>query len=172
MQRSVSIINTSNELVLNYLLQAHLMKQFITITILLAAIIRLQSQAIHIPDPSFLNALIEEGVDDNADGSVSYAEAESIRDLNIAACKELKWLECDKNKLSNLDISACKVLDHLICDNNKLSSLNVSGCFELLDLQAEANLLTLLDVSSNTALEKLICSKNNLLHSTYQRTRH
>jgi len=41
------------------------------------------SQNVAIPDTAFLHALIEEGVDTNANGEISYAECEAITYLDV-----------------------------------------------------------------------------------------
>lgn len=47
----------------------------------------LLSQNINIPDQCFVDALIENGVDTNKDGLISFAEAEAVERLDI-------WSEC------------------------------------------------------------------------------
>ena len=44
---------------------------------ILLMVLPMLSQNVNIPDANFLNALIEEGVDANADGQISYTEAEA-----------------------------------------------------------------------------------------------
>jgi Leucine-rich repeat (LRR) protein len=72
---------------------------------------------IEISDSNFLNALIELGVDSNADGLLSPAEAEAVTVLNL-----------DIKTISDLTgIGAFKNLKQLYCANNKLTRLKLDG---------------------------------------------
>jgi len=128
---------------------------------------------IDIPDDAFLTALIEEGVDTNGDGLISYAEAEVIISLDvnyeyisnlsgIEAFENLDSLYCSKNLLTYLDISGCAALRVLHCDRNQLTSLDVSNNTALTSLGCFHNQLTSLDVSNNIALTYLNCFGNQL----------
>jgi Leucine-rich repeat (LRR) protein len=128
---------------------------------------------IDIPDRKFLTALIEEGVDTNGDGLISYAEAEVIISLDvnyeyisnlsgIEAFENLDSLYCSKNLLTYLDISGCAALRVLHCDRNQLTSLDVSNNTALVELNCFGNQLTSLDLSNNTALTRLGCGDNQL----------
>jgi len=95
-----------------------------------------------IPDQAFLNVLIEEGIDTNGDGLISYTEAEEIitldisdRDLSdmtgIKKFINLDTLRWNKNQITTLDVSNNVALTHLNCGENQLTSLDVSNCIDL-----------------------------------------
>jgi len=126
-----------------------------------------------IPDIAFLNALIEEGVDANGDGFISYSEAESVTSIavnrkgidymsGIEAFVNLDTLDCSYNFLISLDVSGCTDLRFLDCYHNQLTSLDVSKITALKYLGCSENRFTSLDVSKNTALEELDCKRNRL----------
>ena len=134
-----------------------------------------QDSIISIPDTAFLHALIEEGVDTNEDGLISYGEAiynettsfyvqglnisdKGISDMSgIEAFYYLDTLWCDNNQITSLDLSKNILLRELKCSYNQLTSLDVSGCEELVSLDCYENQLTSLDVSGCTAFKKLDC---------------
>ncbi len=138
----------------------------------------LETDNVHIVDENFLNGLIEEGVDANGDGLISYAEAEAISYLDfsgsysergniadmtgIEAFVNLEYLDCSYNKLSALDVSNNTLLTDLDCFANKLSALDVSNNTLLTDLNCGANELTALDITKNILLTDLGCGVNEL----------
>ena len=84
---------------------------------------------VSIPDAAFLTALIEEGVDTDDDGVISFGEAKSvsylrvlsteIRDLKgIGAFVNLDTLLCRTVQISEIDLSK----------NIKLKCLSCDGC--------------------------------------------
>ena len=131
------------------------------------------SENVDIPDPNFLLALIEAGVDTDEDGEISQSEAEAVTNLNltgmeisdltgIEAFTNLEQLDCGYNQLTSLDVSQNASLTRLDCYDNQLTSLNVSGCPNLSLLGCFNNQLTSLDLSNNPALEILGCWYNLL----------
>ena len=94
---------------------------------------------ITIPDKTFLNTLIELGVDTNGDSIISPAEAAKITNLNVLnrSISELTGIEAFVN------------LDTLDCGLNQLTSLNVSKNTNLRYLHCSGNQLTILNVSNN-----------------------
>ena len=125
------------------------MKKIVIISsIILLGISPMFSQNVNIPDANFLNALIGQGVDVNADGMISYTEAEAVIYLSIT------W-----ESISDLTgIEAFVNLTYLQCGFNQLTSLDVSNNTALTDLYCWGNQLISLDVSNNTALNYLDCS--------------
>jgi N-acetylneuraminic acid mutarotase len=132
---------------------------------------KVNESIVFIPDTAFLYALIDEGVDTNEDGKISYAEAEAVTDLNayednisdmtgIEAFINLGTLECYKNKLTSLDVSNNTALTTLVCWSNNLTSLDVSNNTALFELNCSNNQLTSLKVS--TAIHRLHCFANQL----------
>ena len=130
-------------------------------------------QNVDIPDPNFLTALIEAGVDLDEDGEISQSEAEAVTNLviigmeisdltGIEAFTNLEYLDCGFNQLTSLNVSQNTALARLDCYDNQLTSLNVSGCPDLYLLGCFGNQLTSLDLSNNPALEILGCWLNLL----------
>lgn len=137
-----------------------------------------QEEIVSIPDPGFLQALVEEGVDKNGDGLISYPEAEatfsislspsSISDLTgLEAFINLDSLMILMNPISILDLSGNISLKYLSCTGCELKQLDVSHnpLLNYLDCSGGAsmsNALTQLDLSMNPSLEILFCSENML----------
>ena len=155
-----------------------------------AEVWRCDPEHVYIPDNAFLDALIDEGVDTDGNGMISYTEAEAITSLDVSgewicnggscgyirqiaslegveAFINLDTLLCYNNKLTSLDVSNNTALEYLRCAGNQLTSLDVSNNTALEDLilcgfRGGGNLLTYLDVSHNTALTGLLCNYNQL----------
>lgn len=137
-----------------------------------------ENQRVHIPDPFFLKALIEAGVDENGDGRISFGEAAStlsldlfasgISDLTgIGAFLNLDSLRISMNPLIEFDISGNIVLRYLECSGCELDSLNISQNPDLTYLDCSGDLaldnyLSSLVLSGNQALEYLNCSGNQI----------
>ena len=114
------------------------------------------SISIPFKDPNFLAALIENNVDADGDGQISFDEAKAVKYLsiensNIKEMPEIRYftalteLNCNYNQLTDLDISNNTALTYLNCRNNQLTTL---------------------DVSNNTALTTLYCDYNQLIATT------
>ena len=121
----------------------------LAVSLLLAPVF---SQNVTIHDTAFLAALIEEGVDTNKDGQISYAEAEDAINLNVV----------DRGITNMTGVEAFVNLEELNCFANQLTSLDISNNTLLKELYCPVNQLTSLDVSKNIALEVLMCSYNQL----------
>jgi hypothetical protein len=130
-------------------------------------------QSVHIPDPNFLDALIERGVDTNDDKRVSFGEAEAtlFLDINsrqisdmtgIEAFTALDSLFCRDNEMTTLDLSNCTKLKKLDCSSCPLTGLDLSNQQSLTELYCSYIFLDSLDVSTNAALETLACDWNIL----------
>ena len=128
-----------------------------------------------IPDVAFERALIEEGIDDEEDGSVSTDAITSVVDLvledkgitNLQGIEDFTMLEglwLADNQLQSVDLRANSNLLFVFVRNNGLQSLNVSGLTLLEKIEANDNALESLDISDNTALQQLTLN-NNLLQS-------
>ncbi len=148
------------------------MKKLLLSMLVLVAIIS-NAQNINIPDANFKGALIEAGVDINADGEISHDEAKAISELDvydrnisdltgIEAFVNLVSLKCDDNQLTSLNLSDNTSLESLACGENKLTSLDVLNNTALIVLGCAYNQLIILDVSNNSALENLLCYTNKL----------
>ncbi len=129
---------------------------------------------VDIPDRNFLKALIEEGVDKNGDGAISFAEAEEVNDLRIAeapiedvtgieAFIHLETFSIYGTNITSLDLSNNTALTKLNCFSNQLlTSPDLSNSTALTKLNCSDNHLVNLDVSNCTALICLDCSRNQL----------
>ncbi len=135
------------------------------------------AQVVEIPDTNFLIALIDNGVDVNTDGSISYEEAEGIygglyigskriSDLTgIEAFVNIDTLDCSNNyltilnvsnqRISFLDVSYNSALTTLDCQNNRLHDLKLDGCKALTELNCSYNPLISLDIHICINLEIL-----------------
>lgn len=105
---------------------------------------------IKINDHTFLQALIEQGVDSNSDGLISPAEAQAISKLELNG----------KGIIDMTGIEAFINLDSLYCETNRFTWINLSECKKLRVLYCSHGRLKTLDVSSNPLLEALACERN------------
>jgi Leucine-rich repeat (LRR) protein len=123
--------------------------------------------------PSFLNALIQRGIDTNEDGKISLSEARAVRKLTITnelvsdltgihSFSNLDSLICQLNLLTEFDVSKNTGLSYLKCNGNPLTKLDVSGNAALTTLDCSYCNLTDLDVSMNPELLVLHCGGNQL----------
>ena len=128
---------------------------------------------VKIPDNNFLDALINQGVDANADGVITKREAEAITYMDVSyyfiqdltgieAFVNLDTLYAMYNQLTSMNISKCTSLVLLSCSNNWLTSLNISKNTALRELFCYNNRLTSLDVANNIALIALSCGLNHI----------
>lgn len=139
---------------------------------------------VDIPDQYFLIALIEDGVDTNGDGLISYGEAEMIITIvldpdstsrskgkisslvGLEAFINLDTLHCCNNQIQELDVSANAEMRVLVCwnsdVNDQLASLIVSNNKKLETISVPGNQLTDLDVTNCPSLYKLWCSYNQI----------
>ncbi len=131
------------------------MQRLITLLSFLCFTVYTQAQTVDIPDPDFLQFLIDEGVDTDGDGMIQVTEAEAITSLvsefsdffsmeGIKAFSNLEYLTIrEAHGLNILDIS----------DLSKLKVIDFSG-FSLLDIQA----------TGLTSLDSLSCVECHGLH--------
>ena len=120
------------------------MKSLFTILLFAVALILLISECdkispedpIGISDKFFLDALIEQGVDADEDGSISYKEAESVTQLllfkkgisdmsGIGAFTNLSNLNCRDNNISKLDVSKNTALISLDCSGIQICLMSL-----------------------------------------------
>ncbi len=160
-----------------------------TILLLLFSSIVLFSQNVDIPDPVFLEALIDEGVDLNGDGVIQVSEAERVTILElgtfnsqldnmrsaegIEAFTRLRTFELFANNVSEIDLSNSPILETLVIEssleqvdftnNRLLRNLKISnGEFTSIDLSQNAELETLY-VGFGSNLTSIDLSENRLL---------
>lgn len=131
------------------------------------------NQNIVFKDATFKEALINDGVDANADGEISESEALAITSIDITNefVKNISGLEkftnlttfiCKYNSISSLNTLANKKLIFIDCSFNNLSFINVSGNTLLETLECEGSEITNLNLTANTLLSSLNCSNNQL----------
>ncbi|MCL6460692.1 MAG: T9SS type A sorting domain-containing protein [Flavobacterium micromati] len=123
-----------------------------------------------IPDSKFEDKLIALKIDnDGKNGKVATQSIANLTTLNVSDSNisdltgiqdflELKFLNCQRNQISNLNVSNNLKLNYLHCFSNKLTSLDVTKNILLNDLDCSANLMSNLDVTKNTALRFLAIS--------------
>ena len=85
-----------------------------------------------------------------------------LTSLDVSMNKELKYLDCSVNYISELNLDDNTRLDTLRCGLNKLTSLTVNRMPDLKYLDCSANHITSLDVTHNLNLEYLSCSSDDL----------
>ena len=123
-------------------------------------------------DAKFKEYCVNKG-DANNDGEISFAEALTIKGIycenrsitsleGIQAFKNLQYLHCEGNKLTQIDLSKNTNLQYLYCNNNQLTQIDLGENTNLIYLYCYSNKLTQLDLSKNTALQDLRCFSNQL----------
>ena len=130
------------------------------------------TDVVYIPDNNFKTYLVGE-FDTNSDGEISLAEAEEVKEINIAASllqvksmagieyfTNLEKLDCSFNRITTLDLAGNSKLTSVNVSNNKLTSLTLPASVTSVD--ASNNQLTSLDVSKATALTQLNINSNKL----------
>ena len=86
----------------------------------------------------------------------------SIVEIDLGNNPDLKYLYCEKNKISELELSNNKKLKSLNVNGNNLTSLTVNCCPEIKTLKANNNLIKEMDISELTSLFDFYCSGNPL----------
>jgi Leucine-rich repeat (LRR) protein/C1A family cysteine protease len=132
-----------------------------------------RNDEIRYSDTSFINALIDKGVDTNDDGWISYGEAAATISINVSGkgiCDltgieyftNLDTLISSDNHLTKLDLSDFPELIYLDCGSNLITNLDLSDFTSLAYLDCSRNPFTSLDVTNNSALTVLICIYNQI----------
>lgn len=119
-----------------------------------------EDNPVYIMDMRFLQRLIDEGVDTNGDGLISYAEAEAVIHLDVGI--ENNCLLTNEMIGDLTGIEAFVNLESLSVQGNLLTHMDISNLTQLEVLNCEVNILNRLDVSKNTALEELNCRWNQI----------
>ena len=149
---------------------------------------------VSIPDPAFLSALINEGIDTNGDSLISYAEAEAVDTLDvqgdrpemfeiisyhisdmtgIQAFINLEALYCGDNDFGELDVSKNTKLKSLECygyctfgvhSGGIMESLDISNNILLEHLNCTCQKIDSLNVTKNTELKELYCGGNSFTY--------
>ena len=86
-----------------------------------------------------------------------------LRELRLADCDSLRFLNCAGNQLAFIDLSGCPDLASLDCSNNQFTSIDISSCPDLASLDCSNNQFTSIDISSCPDLASLDCSNNQIV---------
>jgi len=146
---------------------------FIPLVFIWIGVKPISAQNVNIPDVSFLQTLINLGLDTDNDGKIQVAEAAAVTRLTISSAGitnltgieafiNLDSLDCSSNQLTALDLSQNTKLKLLYCSINKLTSLDLSKNIALNNLGCSNNKLTSLTISKNSRLITLDCGFNKL----------
>ena len=162
------------------------MKQFFKVFVVVISLAVLFVQCEKDPDPNdpvdipyqeFVNALIEQGVDINGDGLISYAEAEEVIELDIDAKEiedltglqafiNIKTLRCGShygvNYFTELDISKNVLLEVLSCDYSSIQTIHATNNPNLKGIYYNWGQLANLDISNCPQLTHLDLVGNEL----------
>lgn len=125
-----------------------------------------------IPDNKFMQHLLEKH-DVNGDNAIYFSEAintdglevssKGIRSLKgIEYFRNLQWLHCEHNDITELDLSRNTQISYLQLGYNKLTSLNLRGIGSLGFFKCDNNQLTGLDLSDSKGMCWFSAMNNNL----------
>ncbi len=128
-------------------------RQLLLLLLNLSIFATIYSQNVYIPDLSFKQRLIIEGIDLNNDSEISYAEAAVVNYLDITPEWGIYIIE------DITGIEAFTNLDTLICASNSITILDSIKQLPLTYLDCNSNLITSLDFTQ-TELEYLSCEEN------------
>ena len=127
----------------------------------------------YVPDDNFENELLEQGYDAVLDDSVTTANIDTVKYLDLSSLNisdltgiedfiSLTRLDCEQNNLTTLDLSQNTALNYLDIDANALKTLDLSSNTALTFFEGADNQLTSLDLSLNVALTEFNCENNQL----------
>ncbi len=109
-------------------------------------------------DPAFERYCLET-YDLNGDGRMSRYEAQRVVRIDCADCgigslfeiaefKNLRELDCSRNRIEELDLGSLSLLENVNCSDNRLSSLSVAGLRHLTALDCRNNALEALHLNT------------------------
>ncbi|QQX75286.1 MULTISPECIES: T9SS type A sorting domain-containing protein [Aequorivita] len=142
------------------------------------------AQIVNIPDVSFKNELISDGVDTNSDGEIQVSEALattsiSLQSSNIAnitgieAFVNLTSFQSDPNQVATIDFStnvnlvSISIQAAIPPNVGPLTSINIDSCVALENLLVSSSSIAVLDLSSNVNLTSLYIAVNPLLETVF-----
>jgi len=105
---------------------------------------------LQIPDTAFLKALIDQGVDMDSNGAISYIEAASTNQLDVSGDKLQPGHIMDLTGLEHF-----LNLEYLNCAHNQLNSIDLTSLYSLKELECGGNPILDLDLSNNHHLNEL-----------------
>ena len=142
------------------------------------------AQIVNIPDSSFKNELINDGVDTNSDGEIQVSEALATTSISlqssnivnitgIEAFENLESFQSDPNQVatidfsSNLNLISVEIQAAIPPGVGVLSSLDIDSCVALENLLVSSSSIAALDLSSNVNLTSLYIAVNPLLETVF-----
>ncbi|MGE0078100.1 MAG: hypothetical protein AB7S48_09590, partial [Bacteroidales bacterium] len=147
------------------------MKKILLLLLLFFTLISLgNAQIIVFYDWNLKTALLDNGVDTDLDGEISFDEASMVESLNISGywiydVQELEYflnlqdLNCSNNAISSLPF--LPRLKKLYCAGNLLHSLDIRNYYELQLLDCSLNPINVLKID-NLSLAELNCANTNI----------
>lgn len=142
------------------------------------------AQIVNIPDSSFKNELINDGVDTNSDGEIQVSEALATTSISlqssnivnitgIEAFENLESFQSDPNQVatidfsSNLNLISVEIQAAIPPGVGVLSSLDIDSCVALENLLVSSSSIATLDLSSNVNLTSLYIAVNPMLETVF-----
>ncbi len=142
------------------------------------------AQIVNIPDVSFKNELISDGVDTNSDGEIQVSEALAITSISlqssnivnitgIEAFVNLTSFQSDPNQVPTIDFStnvnlvSISIQAAIPPNVGPLTSINIDSCVALENLLVSSSSITALDLGSNVNLTSLYIAVNPLLETVF-----
>ncbi|CAM3483411.1 T9SS type A sorting domain-containing protein [Aequorivita lipolytica] len=142
------------------------MKNYLFTTILFFSVYVLQAQIVNIPDFSFKEALRNSlCVDTNGDGiGDSDADLNNDGEIQNSEAEAVLWLNVSNKYIEELQgIQSFRNLTYLNCGNNELTELNVSQITSLQEIEFQNNQVTNVNFSQNINLTQIFAHNNELL---------
>ena len=142
------------------------------------------AQIVNIPDSSFKNELINDGVDTNSDGEIQVSEAlattsislQSSNIMNITgieAFENLESFQSDPNQVAaidfsnNLNLISVEIQAAIPPGVGPLAFVDVTACTLLETFLIQSSSVTSLDVSNNSNLTYFRCVNNPLMVTVF-----
>lgn len=86
-----------------------------------------------------------------------------LTQLDLSSASKIKYVDCSFNRLTSINgLNKCPVLETLICAGNELKEIDLRSNPKLLGIACFNNKFTSIDFSQNPALNKVLCSNNNI----------
>ena len=89
-------------------------------------------------------------------------ECNQLTQLDVSLNENLRYLNCNGNKIVDIDVCKNGLLLELYCDDNEISNIDLRTNTSLQILSCNNNKLTSLDLSKNTYLHYLHCENNSI----------
>lgn len=142
------------------------------------------AQIVNIPDVSFKNELISDGVDTNSDGEIQVSEALATTSISlqssnivnitgIEAFVNLTSFQSDPNQVATIDFStnvnlvSISIQAAIPPNVGPLTSINIDSCVALENLLVSSSSIAALDLGSNVNLTSLYIAVNPLLETVF-----